>query len=95
MLCGASGSCKHCCKHVAKVGNNNFFTESAGPDRTLILRGNFLHNTKRVISGEVQQEEREKNQGFKHPQGRIVSVNEMRHQINKYPEVYAQKSKVF
>ena len=60
MLCGAGGSCKYCCKYVAKVDKNNFFTASAGSDGTLILRGNFLHNTKCVVSDKVQQQEREK-----------------------------------
>ena len=60
---------------------------STSDDGSLILRAFVLHNTKRVTSDKVQQEEREKKQNWKHPQGTVISINEVWHQILKYPEV--------
>ena len=86
-LCGAGGSCKYCCKYVAKIDKNNYCTVSASTDGTLIRRANFLHNTKRATSDKVQQAEREKKRAWKHPQGTVISINEVWHHILKYPEV--------
>ena len=61
-----------------------------GSDGNLILRGNFLHNAKIEISDQVQQKEREKNRSFRHPQGCIISINEIRHYICKYSEVFTK-----
>ena len=60
---------------------------STSSDGTLVRRANFLHNTKRVVSDKVQQAEREKKRSWKHPQGTVISVNEVLHHILKYPEV--------
>ena len=47
----------------------------------------FLHNIKRVTSDKVQKSEREKKLNWKHPQGIVISINEVWHHIFKYPEV--------
>ena len=88
ILHGAVGSCKNSCKYVAKKDKNNFFTVSAGSDEHLIRRGNFLHNTKGVISDQVQQKERERS--FKHLQSCIISINEIHHHVYKYQEVFTK-----
>ena len=86
-LCGSGGSCKYCCKYCAKVDKGNFCTVSTTKDGALLRRSNFLHNTKRVTSERYQQKEREKMRSFKHPQGNVISVNQIIHHILKYPEV--------
>ena len=45
-----------------------------------------MHNIKCVTSDKPQQEEREKKQNWKHPQGIFISVNEVCHHILKYTE---------
>ena len=47
----------------------------------------FFHNTRRVTSDKVQQTDWEKKRNWKHPQGTVISVSEVWHQILKYPEV--------
>ena len=44
-------------------------------------------NTKPVTSDKSQQVEQEKKRNWKHPQGTVISVNEVWHHILKYPEV--------
>ena len=51
-------------------------------------RDNMPHNTKQVTSDRVQQMEREKKRSWKHPQGQVVSTNEIIHHVLKYIEVY-------
>ena len=50
MLCGSGGSCKYCCKYVAKVDKCNYMTVSTASDGRFVRRSNFLHNTKIVTS---------------------------------------------
>ena len=71
------------------MDKNNYCTVSSAADGTLIRREHFLHNTKRVTSDKVQQEQRENKRDWKHPQGHVVSTNEILHHILKYPEVYS------
>ena len=47
----------------------------------------FLDNTKRVTSDKVQQSEQERKRNWKHPQGTVISINEVWHHILKHPEV--------
>ena len=54
---------------------------------SLIQCAFFLKNKKCVTSDKVQQEERKKKSNWKHPQGTVISVNEVWHHILKYPEV--------
>ena len=86
-LSGAGGSCKYCCKYVAKIDKNNYMSVSTASDGRLIRRGNLLHNTKRVTSEIVQHKERESKRSWRHPQGNVISLNEIRHHILQYPEV--------
>lgn len=89
VLCGAGGgSCKYCCKYVGKVDKNNYCSIASTNDGGLIRRDNMLHNTKQVTSDKVKQMEREKKRNWKHPQGQVVSTNEILHHVLKYPEVY-------
>lgn len=88
-LCGAGGSCKYCCKYVSKIDKTNYMSIATTSSGTLVRRGNFLHNTKRVTSDVVQQKERESKRSWKHPQGRVVSLNEIWHHLLKYPETYS------
>ena len=46
-----------------------------------------MENTKRGTSDKVQQSEQEKKRSWKHPQGTVISINEVWHHILKYPEV--------
>ena len=56
-------------------------------DGSLILSANVLHNTKHFTSHKVEQPEQEKKRKWKHPQGTVISVNEVLHHIFKNPEV--------
>ena len=56
---------------------------STSADGSLVGRVIFFHNTKRVTSDKVQKAEREKKRNWKHPQGAVISVNEVRHHILK------------
>ena len=47
----------------------------------------FLQNAKHFISNKFQQAELEKKCKWKHPQGTVISVNEVWQHILKYPEV--------
>ena len=87
MLCGSGGSCKYVCKYVAKIDKCNYMTVSTASDGSLIRRSNFLHNTKIVTSDKQQQKERQSKRSWKHPQGRVISLNEILHHLLKYPEV--------
>ena len=60
---------------------------STSADGILIRCAIFLHNTKPAISDKVQQAEQENKRNWKHPQGTVISVNEVWHHILKYPEV--------
>ena len=86
-LSGSGGSWKYCCKYVGEIDKNNYFTVSKSADGSLIRREIFLHNTKRVTSDKVQQEEQENKWNWKHPQGAFISVNEVWHHIMNFPEV--------
>ena len=60
---------------------------SKSDDGNLIKRANVLHNTKHFTSHKVEQPEQEKKRKWKHPQGTVISVNEVLHHIFKNPEV--------
>ena len=60
---------------------------STSADGILIRRAICFHNNKRVTSDKFQQEELEKKLNWKHPQGTVISFNEVWHHILKYPEV--------
>ena len=60
---------------------------STSADGSLIRRAIILDNIKRVTSDKVQQAERKNKRDWKHPQGKVISINEVCHQILKYPEV--------
>ena len=62
-------------------------TVSTSADGNLIRRGMFLHNIKRLTSDKVQQSEQDKKHNWKHPQEKVISVNEVWHPILKYLEV--------
>jgi hypothetical protein len=62
-------------------------TVSTASDGSFIQRSNFLHNTKIVTSDKHQQKQRESKRSWKHPQGRVISLNEILHHLLKYPEV--------
>ena len=64
-----------------------YCTVSTSADGSLIRYAIFLHNTKPAISDKVRQSEQENKRNWKHPQGTVISVNEVWHHILKYPEV--------
>ena len=84
---GSGGLCKYCYKYVGNIDKNNYCTVSTSADGSLIRSEMFLHYTKCVTSDRVQQVEREKKRNWKHPQGAVISINEVWHHILKYPEV--------
>ena len=86
-LSGSGGYCKYCCKYVGKIDKNNYCIVYTSANGSLIRCAIFLHNTKRVTSDKLQQAELEKKRNWKHPQGTVISVNEVWQQILKYPEV--------
>ena len=68
-------------------GKKNHCTVSTSADGSFIRRVIFLYNTKHVTFDKPQQEEREKQRNWKHPQGRVISFNEVWNHILKYTEV--------
>ena len=62
-------------------------TVSTNADGSLIMRSNFLHNTKISSSVYHQQKEQELKREYNHTLGRCISINEILHHILKYPEV--------
>ena len=54
---------------------------------SLIRRAIILHHTKCVTSDKVQQAERDKKHNCKHPQGTVISVDEVWYHVLKNPEV--------
>ena len=86
-LSGLGGSYKYYCKYVGKIDKNNYCTVSTSADGSLIRSEMFLHYTKCVTYDIFQQVEREKKLNWKHPQGAVISINEVWHHILKYPEV--------
>ena len=91
-LIESGGLCKYFCKYVGNIDKNNYCIVSTYYDDSLIICYNILHNTKRVTSEKYQQEEWDKRQKCKHPQGEVISVNEFLHQMFKYPEVITNEN---
>ena len=80
-LSESGGPCKYCFKYVGEIDKNKYCTVSTYANGSLIRRAMFLHNTKRATSDKSQQAEREKKQNWKHPQGTVISINEVWHHI--------------
>ena len=62
-------------------------TVSTSAYGSLIRHAIVLHNTKCVTSDKFQQVEWYNKRNRKHPQGTVISINEIWHHILKYPEV--------
>lgn len=91
-LYGCGECCKYCCKYISKIDEQNYMHVAVGEHGELIRKAYFLHNTKITSSKMAQDNEREKNEKKKNKQevhGRCVSVNEMLHQMLKYPDVFS------
>ena len=84
-LSGSGGSCKYICKYVGKIEKNNYWKVSTSADGSFIGRAIFLQNAKHFTSNKSQQSELDNKCNRKHPQGTVISFNEVWHQILKYP----------
>lgn len=89
VLTQSGGVNKYVCKYIAKIDEQNYIVVGTHSHKngTLVPRYNYLCCTKRTTTEINENIERQAKRDSHHPQGRMISLLEMIHQLLCYPEV--------
>lgn len=80
------------CKYIGKIDEQNYVVIYVDEKGQLFSKGQFIHKTKISTSKKNEEDSRVKDRFNNHPQGRVISHNEIVHLLLRYLEIITNLS---